>query len=188
MATAAALAGMLLTWRHFAALTADAPVVRFAIQPLEGDSISLGEARSLDISPDGRRIVFLGAHAGDTVVRLYLRDLGSGSTIALSGTEGAYAPFFKPDGEWIGYFERGTGRLMKVPARGGQPQVICDCGPSTGADWGTDGWIVFDPGSERQLTSLRRVRETGGTAELLPLSDTTYSRFDLGPVRAAPPA
>ena len=140
-----------------------------------GDSISLGEAGSLDISPDGRRIVFMAVHAGDTVVRLYLRDLGSGSTVEFSGTDGAYAPFFRPDGEWIGYFERGSGRLMKVPAQGGQPQVICECGPSTGADWGTDGWIVFDPGWERQLTALRRVRETGGTAELLPLSDTTYS-------------
>jgi eukaryotic-like serine/threonine-protein kinase len=175
VAIAAALAGMLLTWRHFAAVTPDPPVVRFAIQPLQGDSISFREPRSLDISSDGRRIVFLGAHGGDTVVRLYLRDLRGGGTVALHGTEGAHAPFFKPDGEWIGYFERGTDRLMKVPAQGGQPQVVCDCGPSTGADWGSDGWIVFDPGTERELTSLRRVRETGGAAELLPLADTTYS-------------
>jgi tRNA A-37 threonylcarbamoyl transferase component Bud32 len=172
---AAAMAGVAIAWRHFAALTADAPVVQFAIQPPEGDSVYLRPPRSLDISPDGRRIVFLGAHAGDTVVRLYLRDLGGGGTAALGGTEGAYAPFFKPDGEWIGYFERGTGRLMKVPARGGQPQAICDCGPSAGADWGSDGWIVFDPGMERQLNSLRRVRESGGSVELLPLSDTTFS-------------
>ena len=155
----------------------DSAVVRFAIQPPPGDSIDFRSPglRVLDLSPDGRRIVFLGAHAGDTVVRLYLRDLGSGGTAVLSGTEGAYAPFFKPDGEWIGYFEEGTGRLMKVPARGGQPQLVCDCGPSTGADWGNDGWIVFDPGMERQLTSLRRVRETGGAPEFLPVSDTTFS-------------
>jgi serine/threonine-protein kinase len=175
VALLAAGAGATLTWRHFAALSADAPVVRFAIHPLEGDSVSLPGPRSLDISPDGRRIVFMGAHGSDTVSRLYLRDLGSGGTTALIGTEGAHAPFFKPDGEWIGYFEKGTGRLMKVPARGGQPQLVCDCGPSGGADWGSDGWIVFDPGMERQLTSLRRVRETGGAAELLPVSDTTYS-------------
>ena len=171
----ATLAGAALTWRHFAALTPDPQVVRFTIRPLQGDSISFGEPRALDISSDGHRIAFLAAHGRDTVVRLYLRDLRGGGTVALQGTEGAYAPFFKPDGEWIGYFERGTDRLMKVPAQGGQPQVICDCGPSTGADWGSDGWIVFDPGTERELTSLRRVRETGGAAELLPLSDTTYS-------------
>jgi len=175
VAVVAAAAGVTFAWRHFAALAADAPEVRFAIRPLEGDSISLRSSRSLDISPDGRRIAFLGAHAGDTVVRLYLRDLGGGGTVALVGTEGAYAPFFKPDGEWIGYFEEGTGRLMKVPVRGGQPQLVCDCGPSTGADWGNDGWIVFDPGMERQLTSLRRVRETGGAPEFLPVSDTTFS-------------
>jgi len=169
------IAGAALAWRHFTALIPEPQVIRFAIQPLQGDSIPFGEPRALDISLDGRRIVFLGVHGGDTVVQLYLRDLRDGGTVALNGTEGAYAPFFKPDGEWIGYFERGTGRLMKVPARGGQPQVVCDCGPSTGADWGSDGWIVFDPGMERELTSLRRVRETGGAAELLPLADTTYS-------------
>jgi serine/threonine-protein kinase len=153
----------------------DSAIVRFAIQPPAGDSLSFSGPRSLDISPDGRRIVFLGAHGGDTVSRLYLRDLGSNGTVVLGGTEGAYAPFFKPDGEWIGYFEQGTGRLMKMPAGGGQPQVVCGCGPSAGAAWGKDGWIVFDPGMERQLTGLRRVSETSGTAEVLPLSDTTFS-------------
>jgi serine/threonine-protein kinase len=155
----------------------DTAVVQFTIHPLPGDSINFRSPglRVLDLSPDGRRIVFLGAHGSDTVVRLYLHDFGNGGTAVLSGTEGAYAPFFKPDGEWIGYFEEGTGRLMKVPVRGGQPQLVCDCGPSTGADWGNDGWIVFDPGMERQLTSLRRVRETGGAPEFLPVSDTTFS-------------
>ena len=175
VAVAGAVGGAALAWRQFGSRTADTPVVRFAIRPLEGDSLWLQAQGSLDISPDGGRIAFVGRHHSDTVSRLYLRDLGTGVTTPLGGTEGAITPFFKPDGEWIGYFDVESGRLMKVPARGGHPQMLCECGPSAGADWGGDGWIVFDPGMERQLTGLRRVREEGGPPESLPLSDTTFS-------------
>jgi serine/threonine-protein kinase len=170
-------AGVTLTWRHFASAAPDLPVTRFAIQPPQGDSIFVRSpaARSLDISPDGRRIVYVDVRGSDTVSRLDVRDLRTGLTTPLAGTERAYAPFFRPDGEWIGYFEDGTRRLMKVSAEGGQPQLICDCGPSVGADWGRDGWIVFDPGNERQLTGLQRVKETGGRPEALPASDTAFS-------------
>jgi serine/threonine-protein kinase len=170
-------AGVAFTWRHFVSLSRDLPVTRFSIQPPQGDSalLRIDGANTLDISPDGRLVVFLGVHGSDTVSRLYVRDLGSGATTMLAGTEGAYVPFFKPDGAWIGYFESSTRRLMKIPSQGGQPQLICDCGPSQGADWGGDGWIVFDPSMERSLTGLLRVRETGGRPEPLPVADSTFS-------------
>ena len=172
-----AIIAAVLAWRSFSSRSAGLPVTRLSMQPLPGGSIFLGTsaARSLDISPDGRRVVYVGIHGSDTVSRLFVRELSTGTTISLGSTEGAYAPFFKPDGEWIGYFEMGTDRLMKVPARGGQPQLLCGCGPSAGADWGGDGWIVFDPSGGRALTGLLRVREEGGKPDALPLSDSTYS-------------
>ncbi|MFI5279187.1 MAG: protein kinase [Gemmatimonadales bacterium] len=177
IAVTAAGAGATLTWRHFAARSPDLPVARFAVQPPAGDSIFVrsNATSSLTISPDGRRIAFLGVHGGDAVPRLFLHDVSAGSTVALAGTEGASAPFFRPDGEWIGYFEAGSNRLMKVPTQGGQPQRVCECGPSEGADWGSDGWIVLDPSIGRSLTGLLRVRETGGLPEPLPISDSTFT-------------
>jgi Tol biopolymer transport system component len=176
-AVAGAGAGALLVWRHFERLPRELPVTRFAIQPPKGDSIVLREpgTSALDISPDGRLVVYMGAHGSDTVIRLYVRDLVSGTTTVLAGTEGADRPFFKPDGTWIGYFQSSTQRLMKIPTQGGQPQPICDCGLSFGGDWGEDGWIVLDPSNERSLTGLLRVRETGGRPEKLPVADSTFS-------------
>jgi serine/threonine-protein kinase len=52
--------------------------------------------------------------------------------------------------------------------------MICECGNSSGADWGSDGWIVMDPGGQRQLTGLLKVRETGGRPESVPLAEGTF--------------
>jgi serine/threonine-protein kinase len=159
------------------------PVTRFTIHPPPGDSVDFRSLvfrtdwgiRDVGISPDGRRVVFVGVHAGDTTSRLYLREMDGEATRLIAGTNGATAPFFSPDGEWVGYFNVQDGKLMKVPARGGQPQAICECGLSSGADWGADGWIVMDPGTSRQLTGLLKVRETGGRPEPVPVTDSTFS-------------
>jgi serine/threonine-protein kinase len=160
----------------------DLAITRFTIHPPPGDSIDFRSAlfrstgkRALDISPDGKRIVFVGVHGSDTTSRLYLRELDRNATTAIPGTEGANAPFFSPDGQWIGYFDVPQGMLWKVPTGGGQPQLICTCGQSSGADWGKDGWIVMDPGPLRAMTGLLKVRETGGRPEPVPMSDSTFS-------------
>jgi serine/threonine-protein kinase len=175
--------GAMLLARVSHGRASDAVITRFTIHPPPGDSIDFRSIefrvdwgfRDLDVSPDGRRVVFVGVHANDTTSRLYLRELDAEATSPIAGTEGAYAPFFSSDGEWVAYFNGNDGKLMKVAARGGQPQTICECGPSSGADWGADGWIVMDPGPSRQLTGLRRVKDTGGRPEEVPLTDSTFS-------------
>ncbi len=40
------------------------------------------------------------------------------------GSEGAYGPFFSPDGQWIGFFA--DGKLKKIPSAGGVAMSLAD--------------------------------------------------------------
>ena len=52
-------------------------------------------------------------------------------------TEGAAAPFFSPDGNWVAFFA--DRQLKRVPFEGGAPLVICDVpGRHIGGSWGSD--------------------------------------------------
>jgi hypothetical protein len=53
------------------------------------------------------------------------------------------APFFSPDGEWLGF--AADGKLKKVAVKGGQPQTLCDVAVMPGATWGPDDTIVYSP-------------------------------------------
>jgi serine/threonine-protein kinase len=64
-----------------------------------------------DLSPDGRAIVYQGGR------QLYLRRLDELDSAPLRGTEGGVAPFFSPDGEWVGFFTET--KLQKVSIRTG---------------------------------------------------------------------
>ena len=72
-----------------------------------GDTLRRGANRGkmLALSPDGQRLVYA-AQSGDTQ-RLYLRRLDRFEATPILGTEGAYHPFFSPNGNWIGLFSAG---------------------------------------------------------------------------------
>ena len=53
------------------------------------------------------------------------------------------APFFSPNGEWIGFRDPVENMLKKVAVLGGPPVTICEVGRLRGANWGTDDTIVF---------------------------------------------
>ncbi len=93
---------------------------------------------ALAVSPDGATLVFVGQSGGTT--RLYVRPL-SGSTIAaLPGTEGAYAPFFSPDGQSVAFFAGGT--LKRTSLAGGATVALADLVLPYGGAWLADGRIV----------------------------------------------
>ncbi len=97
---------------------------------------------SLAIAPDGSRLAFV-TRAGENVTRLVVRDRGDIQPRLLAGTDGADAPFFSPDGQWIGYFA--AGKLYKVAAAGGTPVQLAErvslALPS--GLWLDDGRIVY---------------------------------------------
>src|SRR4029453_10092313 len=120
------------------------------------------------IHPNGGFVVF----SGDTRssrFQLYKRELTQPGAVPIAGTEGGVAPFFSPDGQWIGFFARG--QIKKVPVAGGPAVVICTVETvqgGWGASWAEDGTIFF---SDRG-TGISKVSSGGGT----PAAVTTPDR------------
>jgi Tol biopolymer transport system component len=70
------------------------------------------------------------------------------------------APFFSPDGRWLGCMATIAGKpqLRKIPLEGGPPVTVCDKG-YVGATWAADGMIYFVAESPGGLV---RVAAAGG--------------------------
>ena len=149
---------------HFTvSLPADAPVVTLEVPaPNQGPLV---------VSPDGREVVYVAPHGDGT--RLYARAMADLTPRALPGTEGARAPFFSPDGKWVGFFA--DGKLRKAPLAGGTPTTLADAPDGRGASWGPDGDIVFSP---RVTSGLLVVSESGGAPR--PLTKLDFAAGDDG--------
>ena len=159
-------------YTHFRAPLA--PVVRMRIEPAPGTSFDT-RAPALALSPDGLTVTW---SACDSICRLYVRGLDQLDPQAVPGTEDASAPFFSPDGRWIGFFA--AGKLRRVAVAGGMPVVIAEASQPFGAVWLPDGHIVF-AASERG--GLMRVNDRGGDAQQL-----TVPSADAGEVRHSWPS
>lgn len=133
------------------------PVIAFDIAESPGLTLASFSEQfpPLGIDAAGERIVL--AYRADGVTRLYLRHLSETGLRPLAGTEGATAPFFSPDGRWIGFFA--SGRLQKIPVGGGPALTICETAHGC-ATWMEDGTIVISAGP----AGLWRVDANGGTA------------------------
>ena len=112
------------------------------------------------VSPDGRRIVWAAvSEAG--FPQLYVRDLSSVESHALSGTTAARFPFWSPDGRSIGFFARG--KLRKIASTGGPVTDIADAPDARGGTWSPAGVIVFQP--NYRDAPLLRVSDQGGPTQ-----------------------
>jgi len=78
------------------------------------------------------------------------------NAVELPGTEGAMAPFFSPDGQWIGFLARP--HLKKVPISGGAVVSICAVADPIGANWGPDNTILIGA----VYAGILRVSANGG--------------------------
>ena len=74
----------------------------------------------------------------------------------LPDTSGARAPFFSPDGAWVGFWAGGS--LKKIAIDGGSPVILCDAVDLSGASWGEDGTII----AALSFGKLSRVPSSGG--------------------------
>jgi Tol biopolymer transport system component/DNA-binding winged helix-turn-helix (wHTH) protein len=111
------------------------------------------------ISPDGKRIVFFSKGA------LAIRRLDQTRTARLAGTEGAFLPFFSPNGQWVAFFA--ARKLQKIAIDGGVPIALCDAAEPGGGSWGDDDSIVAALDGSRGLS---RVPVAGGMPQ--PLTDS----------------
>ncbi|HJR17417.1 MAG TPA: protein kinase [Gemmatimonadales bacterium] len=117
---------------------------------------------NLAISPDGRRIVYLGPGSGGD--QLWVRERDRLDATPLPGTTAAVNPFFSPDGSRIAYSAGPNFDLKVAPVTGGPPVTLTRAGGGSGGGgaWGPDGWIYFDSPS-----GLSRLQADGGSPELL---------------------
>jgi eukaryotic-like serine/threonine-protein kinase len=153
------------------------------------------------LSPDGARLIFVaqGPHGRS---RLLTRRLDQSQLVEVRGSEGAYAPFFSPDGQWVAFFA--GGKLKKTAVDGGDSVILCDAPAGRGGSWGEDGNIIAAletqaglsvvpsaGGKVVPLTTLapgenshRWPQVLRGAKIALFTSNTTYSNFDEASISA----
>lgn len=172
--TAAAIIGGLATVvvTPERSVVSDSRRLTFAIPPPDGTTFPAPFMEPFPaLSPDGRRLVFTAQSKDSDTKQLWLQTVGDPHAHALSGTEGAEAPSWSPDGQAI-VFNSGN-RLFRIAANGAAPpQQLCACEARFGAAWSATGVIVF-PGP----TGLQRVADTGGVPEPVTIVDAARGEF-----------
>ncbi len=133
--------------------TGERAALKFSILPPDQTAFQPG---SLALSPDGTRLAFIAAGPDGRNV-LWIRLLDSLEARPLPGTERAFSPFWSPDSHFLAFFAEG--KLKKIEASGGPPQVICEARLGRGGTWNRDGVIVFAP---FPTSNLYRVSAAGG--------------------------
>jgi serine/threonine-protein kinase len=152
--------------RRPAAVDSGAPTSRLAVPVPAGQQVERAGLAPLAISPDGTRIVYAAVERGGRT-RLFMRPLDRFESTVIDGTEGASAPFFSPDGRWIGFY--GNGMLQRVSTDGGAALPICETQAVWSASWGLDEAIVF--ASATAPGGLWRVPAAGGMPERITTVD-----------------
>ena len=162
---------------------APVPVTRYGLAFAPGQKPIDQGFPSMALAPDGSSIVYVGPGPGSSGQRLWVKRRDQLEPTALAGTDGAVAPSFSPDGQWVLYMAPGGSgpQLRKIRIGGGASIVLADStsGVSTGAAWLADGTIAYADSKWR----LRRIPAGGGTADSVWAPPT--GRYDISP-RALP--
>ena len=137
------------------------------------------------LAPAGNILAYVTPRGGST--SLVVRPLDRDSAIVLAGTEGAYHPFFSPDGNWIAFFS-GT-ELRKIPTLGGNATTLATVERPSGAVWPSpdrilliqhDGyqmrWVSAAGGSDSTVTLPTQF----GTPGLLPGGEWVLGQLGSG--------
>jgi len=134
-----------------------------------GPDVSLGSGTGEDIviSADGTHLAYISQN------RLFTRQLDQPKSSELAGTEGAYAPFFSPDGRWIAFFA--PGKLKKISVEGGAAIALSDCpGTARGGSWGDGGDIIA---ALTGAGGLSRIPNAGGSP--VPITELDHQHGEI---------
>ena len=151
------------------------PVARFFVSLLANEQFSSPLDRVVALSPNGTHLAYTANR------KLYLRKFDRLEPVAIGETEqlgpdsiGPQRVFFSPDGQWVGFWQRG--QLRKTPVTGGASIPLGASSPPGGPSWGSDGTIVYGLGSR----GIWRVPASGGAHE-------NIIKVDEGQLRVRPP-
>jgi serine/threonine-protein kinase len=126
--------------------------------------------RDLALTPDGTRVVYVGNNG----TQLFVRALDALEPVGIAGGVGLRGPFVSPDGQWVGFIDRG---IHKVAITGGPSiELVSLDGASSGATWAPDDTIIF--ATNNLGTGLQRVSAAGGTPEVLTRPDRAQGEAD----------
>ncbi len=154
IAGAAIVAAMVGATGSFFTPVAIERALTFSILPPDGTTFPGASGGAPAVSPDGRQIAFVATGSGGPL--LWVQSVDAFDARPLSGTEGAAAPFWSPDGAWLGF--RAGSSLKRVSMAGGQPQVLARAAPSVfgapAGTWSQAGSILFYGGPNNTLATV----------------------------------
>jgi Tol biopolymer transport system component len=134
---------------------------------------------SFALSPDGRRLAFVGDYQGQPT--LWVRSLDAAEAQPLPGTQGARRPFWSPDSRSIGFFA--YTELKRIDANGGAPQSVTSIMAGASAAWSATGDILYSGIMSRSISpspaGLLRVNAMGGASDIAtrPITPSTAHRY-----------
>jgi len=165
VATVASLAFALLSRR--AQKTEALLPIRFAIATTDSTRPVDNFPWPAAISPDGGLVVYSVGRVG-AGVQLYALRTDQLDPQPIPGTEGAYQPYFSPDGKWLAFEQ--SGKERKVRLDGSAPVNITEANGANGACWTESNEIVL--GAQGPFLGLSHVSAAGGEATALTEPDT----------------
>jgi serine/threonine-protein kinase len=161
LAAAAATLAMWAMLRQGSVPESGAPFpARFSIAAPPGYQLDFRRS-PVAVSRDGLTIAFVASQGN--LQRIFVRDINRLDATPLPGSEGGFAPFFSPDGQWVGFFAEQ--KMRKVLRTGGAPVSIADFSgiaglTSVAASWDAQDTIFFTPDVTKGIWS---VPAAGGT-------------------------
>ncbi len=111
------------------------------------------------LSPDGRTLAMVAFSDPANKNVIWTHPVGGRGATVVPGTEGAFYPFWAPNGRSIGFFADGKLKTVDI-ASGTSAQVLADAPFGRGGTWNADGIILFTPDA---WSGLYRVPSSGGT-------------------------
>jgi serine/threonine-protein kinase len=170
--TVAALSAAALVWFVARRPPPAERTVRFTLAPPPGSRVWDTYGPLVAISPDGRRIVYVGE--GQRGAQLWIRGIDDAAPRLLPGTDNPIGAIFTPDGRSIVYLRLTDMHYVRISADGGGVPVPLFTG-STGAriTWMGSDSLVYSAGLGARDQHLFTTSMNGGTPKRFFTNDST---------------